>query len=57
MQRKYGKKNKLDYSLKELEKEAAVVCRDFMVFCDYIVTNKVKLAKKQEISGKRIVLR
>lgn len=53
MQRKYGKNSELDYNLKELEKEAAVVCRDFMTFCDYIVTNKVKLAKKTGNIGKK----
>lgn len=53
MQKKYGKEIKRDYNLKELEKEAAVVCRDFMVFCDYIVTNKVKLAKKTGNIGKK----
>ncbi len=43
----------LNYSLKELEKEAAVICRDFAVFCDYIMENKVKLAKKKGNIGKK----
>ena len=53
MQRKYEKKNKLNYNLKELEKEAVIVCRDFLAFCDYILTNKVKLAKKTGNIGKK----
>lgn len=53
MQRKYGKKSERNYNLKELEKEAGVVCRDFVVFCDYIITNKVKLAKKTGNIGKK----
>ena len=53
MQRKDKKKNVKNYDLKELEKEASVVCRDFLVFCDYIVTNEVKLSKRTGNIGKK----
>ena len=53
MKRKYEKKHEINYNLKELEKEAAVVCQDFMVFCDHVVKNKVKLTKKTGNIGKK----
>ena len=56
MLRKDKQNAKSKYNLNELEKEAAVICQDFTVFCDYVMENKVKLAKKPEILGKRIVL-
>ena len=44
---------KRNYDLNELEKEAAVICRDFALFCDYIIKNKVKVAKRTGNIGKQ----
>lgn len=41
------------FDLKSLEKDAAVICRDFVVFCNYILENKVKLSKKTGNIGKK----
>lgn len=41
------------YNLEDMEKEAAVICGDFRVFCEYITKNKVKLAKKTGNIGKK----
>lgn len=41
------------YVLEDMEKEAAVICGDFTVFCDYITENNVKLAKKTGNIGKK----
>ena len=53
MQRKNKQNAKTKYNLNELEKEAAGICQDFTVFCDYVMENKVKLAKKTGNIGKK----
>lgn len=41
------------YNQEQLEKEAAVVCRDFGLFCEYILDKKIKLAKNSGNIGKK----
>lgn len=52
MNRKHRQSKSIKYNLTELEKDAAVIRRDFSVFCDYVSDNKVKIAKKTGNIGK-----
>ena len=52
MKEKCKQSEKIKYSLNCLEKDAAVICQDFDIFCDYVLENKVKLTKKTGNIGK-----
>ncbi|MCM1127753.1 MAG: hypothetical protein NC429_14940 [Lachnospiraceae bacterium] len=39
--------------LKELEKKVLTICEDFTAFCNYVIRNQVKLAKKTGNIGKK----
>ena len=47
------RRGKLKGNLKELEREAAVICQEFAVFCTYVTENHVKLSKKTGNIGKK----
>lgn len=53
MQRKRNQSKKVKFNIAELEKEAAVICQDFAVFCDYVLGKEVKLAKNTGNIGKK----
>ena len=53
MKRDYRRSRKTNIHLKELEKEAAVVCQDFSAFCGYIIQNEIKLAPRTGNIGKK----
>lgn len=53
MKRKSEQNSRLQFDLEGLEKAAEEVCQDFKIFCDYLLENKVKLAKKTGHIGKK----
>lgn len=53
MKRKSGQRRNQDDNLKQLEKDAAVICQDFGAFCGYITRNQVKLTPRTRNIGKK----
>lgn len=53
MQKRRNQSKNMKFNIAELEKEAAVICQDFAVFCVYVLENQVKLAKNTGNIGKK----
>ena len=53
MQKRRNQSRNMKFNIAELEKEAAVICQDFAVFCVYVLENQVKLAKNTGNIGKK----